>query len=101
MMRLLKTMVKGTFKLVGIGLLLLLLTGLSFRLFGPAPHGPTGKLVAVNGVQMHIVGSGNKDQCPTLVVEGGNGMATEFYHWLDGGLRNQMRVVRYDRAGLG
>jgi len=28
-------------------------------------------------------------------------MATEYYHWLSEGLKDSMRVIRYDRTGIG
>ncbi len=81
-------------------LLLIVLVGLCFRLFAPKPH-PPGKLVDIGGFKLHINGTGEKNGKPTLVIEGGGGMASEYYHWLSEGLKDSMRVVRYDRAGIG
>lgn len=86
---------------LGSLLLLIVLTGLGFRLLGPGPQGPTGELIEVDGVQMHINRTGEKSERPTLVVEAGGGMAGDYYHWLSEGLKDSIRVVRYDRAGLG
>ena len=82
-------------------MILIILTDLGFRLLSPAPHGPMGELVDVGGFKMHINSTGEKSSKPTLVVEGGSGMATEYYHWLSEGLKDSLRVVRYDRAGIG
>lgn len=93
------------FKWIGlsiVGLLfLIVLAGLTFRVFGPDPHQPEGKLVDIGGFKLHINSSGEKSNQPTLVIEGGSGIGTEHYHWLNEGLKDSMRVVRYDRAGIG
>lgn len=86
---------------IGSLLILIILAGLCFRLFGPKPQKPPGKLVDVGGFKLHINSSGEKSSKPTLVIEGGAGVASEYYHWLNEGLKDSMRVVRYDRAGLG
>lgn len=86
---------------IGSLLLLLVVAGLGFRLLGPGPKGPTGELIDINGVQMHINCSGEKNELPTVVVEAGGGMTGDFYYWLSEGLKDSLRVVRYDRAGLG
>lgn len=86
---------------IGALLLLIILAGLAFRLFGPAPHPPLGELVDVGGFKLHINPSGEKSSQPTLIIEGGAGSASEYYHWLSEGLKDSMRVVRYDRAGIG
>lgn len=86
---------------IGLLLTLIILAGLAFRLFGPAPQAPMGELVDIGGFKLHINCSGEKNNQPTLVIEGGAGSATEYYHWLSEGLKDSMRVVRYDRAGIG
>lgn len=91
-------------KWIGISILsllsLILLAGLAFRLFGPKPN-PPGKLVDVGGFRLHIHSTGEKGNKPTLILETGQGLPTEHYHWLSEGLKDSMRVVRYDRAGIG
>ncbi len=79
----------------------IILSGLFFRLFGATPNKPYGKMIAVNGVKLHVNASGEKNNKPTLIVEGGGGLSTEYYHWLNEGLKDSMRVIRYDRAGVG
>lgn len=86
---------------IGIILLLIIIGGLYFRLFGPAPHIPEGQLVNVDGFKFHINAIGPKNDRPTVVIEGGAGLPTEFFHWLSEGLQDSLRVVRYDRAGIG
>lgn len=92
-------------KWVGISLLSLIIlavmAGLSFRIAGHDPHQPPGQLVEVGGNTLHIRSSGERSTAPTVVIEAGAGLPTEFYHWLDQGLHDSLRVVRYDRAGLG
>ncbi len=81
-------------------LLLIISVGLCFRLFSAKPQ-PPGKLVDMGEFKLHINSTGEKNEKPTLVIEGGGGMASEYYHWLSEGLKDSMRVVRYDRAGIG
>lgn len=100
-MKRIKTILKRIFQVLGLLLVLIILAGLIFRLVGPEPHQPEGEFVEVNGVQFHINISGEKNSKPTLVIEGGGGLSTEYYHWLSKGLEDSLRVVRYDRAGLG
>ena len=91
-----------TFKWIGkilAGLIiLLLLSGLAFRLFSSKPVSP-GKLVDVNGTKLHIRAEGQKNDLPTLILEAGAGGGTDVFHWVNEGLKNNMRVVRYDREG--
>lgn len=90
------------FSLVLIALIVLVIAaGLCYRLAIPAPHGPMGKLVDIGGYQLHIHSTGEQSDKPTLVIEGGAGLSSGFYHWLSEGCKDSMRVVRYDRAGLG
>lgn len=86
----------------GIGLLLALivLSGLALRLFAPEPQ-PEGDFLDIDGVKLHIITDGQKNENPTVVIEGGSGMAGIYYHWLKEGLKDSLRVVRYDRAGIG
>ncbi|WP_420571239.1 alpha/beta fold hydrolase [Kordia sp.] len=86
---------------IGAILLLLVLAGLIFRLIGPNPQQPLGKLVDIGGFKLHINAAGKKNDKPTLVIESGSGSATEYYHWLREGLKDSLRVVLYDRAGVG
>lgn len=85
---------------VGSLLMLIVLVGFCLRLFSAKPQ-PPGKLVDIGGFKLHINITGKKNNKPTLVIEGGSGTATEYYHWLSEGLKDSMRVVRYDRAGIG
>jgi pimeloyl-ACP methyl ester carboxylesterase len=50
---------------------------------------------------MHIVAEGAKNDKPTLVIEGGGGLPTDYFHWLNEDLKDSLRVVRYDRIGIG
>lgn len=99
-MKIIKKLLKWTGLLIGSMLLLLILSGLSMRLFSPNPV-PPGKLVEVDGVNLHVHATGEKNDKPTLVIEAGAGGHSEYYHWLSEGLRDSMRVIRYDRAGIG
>lgn len=96
--------VKKILKWIGISLgsllLLLLLAGLISRLFTPEPK-PPGKLVDVGGFKLHINAVGERNSKPTLVIESGAGAPSEYYYWLGELLKDSIRVVRYDRAGIG
>lgn len=91
-------------KWIGVSILSLLviivLLALVSRLFSPKPQ-PPGKLVDVGGFKLHINSTGKPSNKPTLVIEAGAGAPGEYYHWLSEGLQDSMRVVRYDRAGIG
>ena len=87
-------------KSIGALLALIILAGLTFRLFAPKPQ-PPGELIDVGGFKLHINSTGEKNNKPTLVIEAGAGAPGDYYHWLSEGLKDSIRVVRYDRAGIG
>ena len=89
----------GIFLIAFLGLIVLV--GLGYRFFLPQPHEPLGELIDMDGYQLHIVLAGEKSDKPTLVIEGGGGLSTEFYHWLSEDLKDHLRVIRYDRIGIG
>ena len=100
-MKLLRNLLKWMGIILGSILLLLAMAGISYRIFGPILQEPRGKMVDVGGFSLHIQSEGKRRGRPTLVVETGGGLAGEHYHWLYEGLKDSMRVVRYDRAGIG
>lgn len=79
-------------------IILLILLGTCYRLFSSKPVRP-GKLVDVNGTELHIIAEGEKNDLPTLVLESGAGGNTDMFHWIAEGLKKNMRIVRYDREG--
>lgn len=85
---------------IGSLFLLIILAGLALRLFSPKPK-PPGALVDIGGFKLHINSMGEKNNKPTLVIESGAGAPSEYYYWIGEGLKDSMRVVRYDRAGIG
>ena len=95
---------KNILKWIGIFImsifLLVIASGLVYRLFLPEPMKPMGEFVDMGGYDLHIVSTGSKSAKPTVVIEGGSGLSTEFFHWLSEGLKDSMRVVRYDRIGI-
>ncbi len=99
-MRVIKKVLKWTGLLIGGILLLIIMAGLSLRFFSPDVQ-PAGKLVDVGGHKLHVNSVGLKNDKPTLVIEAGAGAFSEYYYWLGEGLKDSMRVVRYDRAGIG
>jgi len=96
----LKTAVKWISVSIISFLVLIVFAGLVFRLFLPEPHKPLGELIDMGEYKLHIVKEGKNNNKPTLVIEGGGGLTTEFYHWLSEGLKDSIRVVRYDRIGI-
>ncbi|MEM7375486.1 MAG: alpha/beta hydrolase [Bacteroidota bacterium] len=92
--------IKWLAKSIGVLVGLIIVAGLSVRLFAPPPQAP-GKLVDVGGFKLHINSTGEKNDKPTLLIEAGAGAPGEYYHWLSEGLKDHIRVVRYDRAGIG
>ncbi|MEL6535963.1 MAG: alpha/beta hydrolase [Bacteroidota bacterium] len=97
--------IASAFKWLGLSiaslLILVILAGVTYRWLGPQAPGPEGELVDVGGFRLHIHATGTKNNRPTVVMENGGGLPTEFFHWLNEGLQDSLRVVRYDRAGLG
>jgi len=97
-MKLILKIFKWIGKIIAGILILILISGLCFRLFSSKPISPR-KLVDVNGTKLHIRTEGQKNHLPTLVLESGAGNDTDVFHWIAEGLKKNMRVVRYDREG--
>ncbi|UAB83516.1 alpha/beta hydrolase [Zunongwangia sp. SCSIO 43204] len=97
-MRLIFKIFKWIGKILAGLIILLLLSGLCFRLYSSKPNAP-GKLVNVNGTKLHIRAEGEQNGLPTLILEAGAGSNTDMLHWLAKGLKENMRVIRYDREG--
>jgi len=85
---------------IGVLLLLIIMTGFTLRMAGPKAQ-PPGEMVDVGGYKLHVNSVGVKNDKPTIVIEAGAGAFSEYYYWLGEGLKDSMRVVRYDRAGIG
>ncbi|WBL26751.1 alpha/beta fold hydrolase [Zunongwangia sp. HGR-M22] len=96
--RLILKILKWIGKILAGLVILLLISGLCFRLFGRKPV-PPGKLVDVNGTKLHIIAEGQKNELPTIILEAGAGSNTDMAHWIAKGLKKKMRVIRYDREG--
>ncbi|TCI90946.1 alpha/beta fold hydrolase [Tenacibaculum sp. M341] len=97
-MKLILKIFKWIGKIIGGIIILILISGLCFRLFSSKPI-PPGELVDVNGTKLHIRTDGEKNNLPTLILESGAGNDTDVFHWIAEGLKKNMRVVRYDREG--
>ena len=97
-MKLIIKILKWTGKILVGFIVLILISGLCFRLFGSKPV-PPGKLVDVDGTKLHIRAEGKKNDLPTIILEAGSGNDTDVYHWIAEELKKNMRVVRYDREG--
>ncbi len=79
-------------------LLLILISGLCYRLFSPTPI-PPGQLVNVDGTNIHVRIDGKKTDLPTVIIEAGATSNTDMLHWLAEGLKKNTKVIRYDRDG--
>lgn len=62
---------------------------------------PPGRLVDVGGTRLHVDVRGTSPGGPTVVLEAGLGSFSPNWHWVQQALADQVRVVAYDRAGLG
>ncbi len=97
-MKLILKILKWIGKFLAGLIILLLVSGLCFRLFSSKPV-PPGELVDVNGTKLHIRAEGQKNNLPTIILEAGANSHTDMFHWVSEGLKKNMRVVRYDREG--
>lgn len=97
-MKLVLKIFKFVGKLIAAVLILILFSGLGYRLFSPKPF-PPGKLVNVNGTDIHVRVEGEKKSLPTVIIEAGAQSNTDMLHWIAEGLKNNTRVIRYDRQG--
>ncbi|CAM1341953.1 alpha/beta fold hydrolase [Tenacibaculum amylolyticum] len=97
-MKLILKILKWIGKILAGFIIILLISGLCFRLFSSKPV-PPGKLVDVNSTKLHIRAEGQKNNFPTLILESGAGNDTDVFHWIAEGLKKNMRVIRYDREG--
>ena len=62
---------------------------------------PPGRMVEVGAMRMHLDVRGVDRGLPTVVLEAGLGSFSPNWHWVQQELADTMRVVAYDRAGLG
>ena len=79
-------------------LILIILLGLGFRIFNSKPT-PPGKLVDIDGTKIHVRVDGETNSLPTIIIEAGAHSNTEMLHWLNAGLKDKTKVIRYDRNG--
>lgn len=62
---------------------------------------PPGRMVDVGGVRLHLDVSGEQRGRPTVILDAGLGSFSPNWHWVQRELADHVRVVAYDRAGLG
>lgn len=98
-MRFLLSILKRIGIFLSLFLFLILISGLMIRIFH-SPQ-PSGELIDVEGYKLHINSTGEKNSKPTVIIEGGDATPTDYYYWLSEGLKDSLRVIRYDRAGIG
>jgi len=62
---------------------------------------PPGRMVDVGGFRLHLDVRGDNPGKPTVVLEAGLGSFSPNWYWVQQALADRVRVVAYDRAGLG
>ena len=62
---------------------------------------PPGRLVDVGGHRLHLQVMGEQHTGPTVVLEAGLDSFSTNWYWIQTDLARSVRVVAYDRAGLG
>jgi pimeloyl-ACP methyl ester carboxylesterase len=62
---------------------------------------PPGRMVSVDGFRLHLDVHGPAGSRPTVILEAGLGSFSPNWHWVRLALSDHVRVVAYDRAGLG
>lgn len=67
--------------------------------FNAWAESPPGKLVSVNGRNMHIYCTGNKS--PSVILDSGAGGFSLEWQYIQSALSQHVRVCSYDRAGYG
>ena len=100
-MKRIKKFFKWLFLIITGFFFLIILSGLIFNGLGPEREQLYGKLVDIGDFRLHVHVTGEKSEKPTLVMENGSGLPTEFFYWINEHLKDSLRIVRYDRAGLG
>ncbi len=64
-------------------------------------HPAPGQLVDVGGHRLHLHAEGPRGTGPTVVLEAGMGTPSTAWAWVQGMVADDVRVVSYDRAGIG
>lgn len=62
---------------------------------------PPGRMVDVGGFRLHLDVHGDNPDMPTVVLDAGLGSFSPNWYWVQQALADHVRVVAYDRAGLG
>src|SRR5436190_18904044 len=62
---------------------------------------PPGQMVDVGGHRLHVYVQGSTSSAPTVILEGGAGLGSVTWGWVQPRIAETTRVVSYDRAGVG
>lgn len=62
---------------------------------------PPGRLIDVGGYRLHVDSRGPASAGPTVILEGGAGLGSVTWGWIQPRIAETTRVVAYDRAGVG
>jgi pimeloyl-ACP methyl ester carboxylesterase/membrane protease YdiL (CAAX protease family) len=62
---------------------------------------PPGEMVDVGGHRLHLQVMGDSHPGPTVILDAGMASFSTNWHWVQSDLAPSVRVVAYDRAGLG
>jgi len=90
-------MLGGAALLLGAGAIVQLLATASDRRAYPPP----GQLVDIGGYRLHLHAQGPVGSFPTVILEGGAGLGSVSWGWVQPRIAQTTRVVAYDRAGIG
>jgi len=62
---------------------------------------PPGRLIDVGGYRLHLDARGVASAAPTVILEGGAGLGSVTWGWVQPRVAETTRVLAYDRAGIG
>jgi pimeloyl-ACP methyl ester carboxylesterase len=92
---------RGLWELVGPVALVLAVLQQLWSSIDARRYSPPGRKIDVGGYRLHVLVRGEEHDGPTVVLEAGMGSFCSNWHWVQEDLADSVRVVAYDRAGLG
>jgi pimeloyl-ACP methyl ester carboxylesterase len=88
-----------------VGLVILVVTGIVYETLAARAawqaHPPPGERVDVGGYRLHLHVEGGANGGPTVILDHGGSSMSAPWAWIRTGLAEDMRVVAYDRPGMG
>src|SRR5215203_4345498 len=96
-MSLLASLLVAVSAVAGVGAVFQIISAARDRRVFPPP----GRLVDVGGFRLHVHALGSISDMPTVILEGGAGLGSATWAWVQPRVAERTRVVAYDRAGVG